>query len=40
MSILDYFVAATQIAWFSVRTRPSGVVTGAHAWVTFRQTSS
>jgi hypothetical protein len=39
-AILDYFVAATQMAWFSVRTRPSTVVSGAHASVTLRQTSS
>ena len=29
---------ATQMAWFSVRTRPSGVVSGAHASVTWCQT--
>jgi hypothetical protein len=39
-AILDYFVAATQMAWFSVRTRPSAVVSGAHASVTLRQTCS
>jgi hypothetical protein len=35
-----YFVAATHIALFSVRTRPSGVTSGAHASVTFRHTRS
>jgi hypothetical protein len=37
---IGYFVAATQTAWFSVRTRPSGAVSGAHASVTSRQTRS
>ena len=36
----SYFVAATQIALFSVRTRPSSVTSGAHASVTFRQIRS
>ena len=39
-AILDYLVAATQMAWFWVRTRPSGVVRGIHASVTLRQTCS
>ena len=35
-----YLVAATQIASFRVRTRPSSIVSGAQASVTFCQTRS
>jgi hypothetical protein len=40
VQVLGYFVAATQMASLSVWTRPSALVSGAHALVTLRQTWS